>query len=255
MFDRHYEVILADSKEAQTIHFRLRYLVYCMETGFEDPNQFPDGLERDAWDDNAAHFIVRSLTTGEWVAAMRIILPKRGQLPIRQLCRLDARTLPTASHVQFGELSRLCIVDQARRRWQQHATQRGVVNLMPPHNERREPDILMGLLRAAAAFSRERGISHWYYMTTAALARSVKRLNIMFKPVGPAVQHRGDRFPFLADMEESMRNISSISEDHAAMIARQTAYRLYSAVCHDEMSLPELPETIKLPVRALAVAK
>jgi len=47
MFDKRYEVILADTDEARRVHYRLRYQVYCMEEGFEAHDKFPDRMERD----------------------------------------------------------------------------------------------------------------------------------------------------------------------------------------------------------------
>lgn len=247
MFDGQYEVILADNAAGRCLHYRIRYLVYCMETGFEDRRRFPDGLEQDAWDERAAHFMVRSRATGEWIAAMRLILPQQGQLPIKQLCQLD--TLPAASPSQLGEISRLCIVDHARRRPHRDDTLQGLADPDPSPDTRREPEIMLGLLRAAAAYSRDHDIHYWYFMTTTALARMVKRLNILLKPAGPMIQHRGERYPFLADLDESERRVRSKSAEIAAMLAQQTAYRLFSTV-----GGTYLPEPLPLTAQTRAAA-
>ena len=68
MFDNRYEVILADTAEARQIHYNLRYQVYCLEEEFESREAFPDQMERDTWDDNSVHFIVRCKETMEWLA-------------------------------------------------------------------------------------------------------------------------------------------------------------------------------------------
>ncbi len=251
MFDRHYEVILADNAAGRSVHYHIRYLVYCMETGFEDETQFPDGMERDSWDNNAVHFIVRARATGEWIAAMRLILPRQGQLPVEHLCQLDASALPAATPSQLGEISRLCIVDHARRRLHDHAALQGIADLTPSPNTFREPEIMLGLLRAAAAYSRSHGICYWYYMTTTALARMINRLNIMLKPVGPGVQHRGERYPYLADLAESEQRISDKSTDLAAMLAQRNTYRLFSAVFGDDIgTAPSLVNGSFTPTRA-----
>lgn len=255
MFDKHYEVILADNSAGRSLHYRIRYLVYCMETGFEDRHQFPDGLEHDHWDEQSIHFLVRARATGEWIAAMRLILPRQGQLPVEHLCQLDAGTLPPATSSQLAEISRLCIVDHARRRLHSVDALKGIADLAPSHDACREPEIMLGLLRAAATFSRIHDIKHWYFMTTSALARMIGRLNILLKPIGPAVQHRGDRYPFHADLDESERLVRGKSAEIAAMFAKETAYRLYSEVCGSTMQLPSLPESLPMSAPLYAVAK
>lgn len=255
MFDRHYEVILADNLAGRSLHYRIRYLVYCMETGFEDRHQFPDGLEHDHWDEQSIHFLVRARATGEWIAAMRLILPREGKLPVEHLCQLDTDTLPPTTPSQLGEISRLCIVDHARRRLHSVDALKGIADLAPSHDACREPEIMLGLLRAAAAFSRLHDIKYWYFMTTAALARMVGRLNMLLKPIGPAIQHRGDRYPFLADLDESERLVRGKSADIAAMLAMGTAYRPYSEVCGSTMNLPSLPESLPISVPQYAVAR
>ncbi len=36
MFDDHFEVFLADTRESKEIHYSIRYQVYCEEMGFEN---------------------------------------------------------------------------------------------------------------------------------------------------------------------------------------------------------------------------
>jgi hypothetical protein len=45
MVIKNFEVILADDQWSRHIHHQLRYQVFCLETGYEDPAQFPDGEE------------------------------------------------------------------------------------------------------------------------------------------------------------------------------------------------------------------
>jgi len=225
-----------------------------METGFEDRHQFPNGLECDHWDEQSVHFLVRARATGEWIAAMRLILPQQGQLPVEQLCQLDAGALPLAMPWQFGEISRLCIVDNARRRSHSVDALKGIADRTHSPDAHREPEIMLGLLRAAASFSRIHDIKYWYFMTTAGIARMAGRVNILLKPIGPAVQHRGDRYPFLADLNESELLVRGKSAEFAAMFAKQTAYRLFSEACGSAMTLSNLPESLPMPGPQRAVA-
>ena len=115
MFDERYEVIVADTPVARRIHHRIRYQVYCLENGFEDPARYPDGEERDEWDEHSVHFIVRDRLSGEWIGAMRLIKPVEGILPIQRAAQLDAQAEPQGAYRKVWELSRTCILREVRR--------------------------------------------------------------------------------------------------------------------------------------------
>ena len=59
MFDKDFELFLADTDEGIALNQRVRYRVFCLEKGCEDATEFPDGRERDPWDDVSIHFAVR----------------------------------------------------------------------------------------------------------------------------------------------------------------------------------------------------
>ncbi len=53
--------VVATTNADRARAFRLRFEVYCQEYGYLDPRCYPDGLERDAFDDHAAHVLALSL--------------------------------------------------------------------------------------------------------------------------------------------------------------------------------------------------
>ena len=61
--------------------YKLRFQVYCNETGFEDPAACPDGLEKDEFDEQSIHYLIRHRTTDRYAATTRLILPD-AQFPI-----------------------------------------------------------------------------------------------------------------------------------------------------------------------------
>jgi N-acyl amino acid synthase of PEP-CTERM/exosortase system len=62
-FDQHFQVELADTPASLSEALALRYQVYCLERGFEDPASNPDGHERDEFDERSVHAIVRHRPT------------------------------------------------------------------------------------------------------------------------------------------------------------------------------------------------
>ena len=115
MFDERYEVLVADTPVARRIHHRVRYQVYCLENGFEDPAAYPDEEERDGWDQHSVHFIVRDRLSGEWIGAMRLIKPVEGRLPIQHVTELEEPAPWPGPHDFAWELSRTCILAERRR--------------------------------------------------------------------------------------------------------------------------------------------
>ncbi len=210
MFDDRYEVFLADTEEARRIHYQVRHKVYCIEEGFEEVRDIHEREERDEWDPNAVHFIVRSKHSGQWIAAMRIVLRGQDGLPVEQLCDISA----IDPSDDTAEISRMCIIDDHRRiRTPSPAPNKGMPGVNPESavTERQPPvslrahksEIILGLLRAAIDFSYEHGINNWYFLTTRALARLINRLCIQLVCVGNPCYHRGERHPFIANLREA----------------------------------------------------
>lgn len=242
MFDKHFEAVLADCEEGKRIHYKIRYQVYCIESGYEDHRAFPDGEEKDEWDDHSAHFLVRSKTTGEWMAAMRLILPgnKDGH-PVFQLCDIDRSIAGKTRSSTSGEISRLCIINQFRRRL---PPGRAEMNQASLHHQKdaahhqlrercKEPLIVLGLFRAAAQYSREHGIPYWYFLTTSALARMLKRMNVHMIKAGGSCFHNGERHPFLVDLKDAVERARRGSSVIAQMLSNQIGYLRYSQLPND----------------------
>jgi N-acyl amino acid synthase of PEP-CTERM/exosortase system len=237
MFDKRYEVILADTAEARKIHYQLRYQVYCLEEGFEAHERFPDRMERDQWDENSVHFIVRSKQSKEWIAAMRLVLPRHEHLPMESLCEIDSRVMPSNYDENIAEISRICVKDTFRRKRQPAAENADGSVARPAADEKatagrqryRKSEIMLGLLRAASVYSREHNISNWYFLTTPALARLINQMNVQLIKIGAACLHRGKRFPFMADLRESEKRLSRGCPVVEKMLGRsELAYRTFS---------------------------
>lgn len=234
MGSNNFDVVLADDQWGRRIHYQLRYQVFCLETGYEDPGQFPDGEEQDEWDDNSLHFLVQERVSGQWVAAMRLVLPEAPDLPIKR--RVVINTPCQRDPWDTAEISRLCMVGHYRRRLQGRAMScggrmiernglaRATAIQSEARKQQRTAEILQTLLSAAVTISAERGIAHWYMLITRSLAKilgNVLPMNLQL--AGPVCSHRGERYPFLVDVAQIVRDLG-ISEWQAS----GPAYRLHS---------------------------
>lgn len=239
MFDDYFDVYLADTAEGREEHYKLRYQVYCEEMGFEDKNIFSSEQEKDRWDDNAVHFVVRHKETKQWVGAMRMVFKQDGALPLQEHCSLNTRHEPKSIDI---EISRLCLVKEIRRRKTDEEPPLGLnsntdaatrgKNVTDLFNRRQiNVSLIWGLFRAASIYSEENGIDNWYFLSTKALARIIGREGFKMSQVGDVCYHRGERYPFKIDLNEILNN-AIWSKNF------KEGYRLFSELA-DEVALPQ----------------
>jgi len=67
---------IADTPEDRDESFRVRFQVYCIDNGFEDPANSPDGLERDSFDSHSIHSVLTHNATGKAIGTVRLVLPE-----------------------------------------------------------------------------------------------------------------------------------------------------------------------------------
>ena len=216
MFDNRFETLVADTEVSKAIHYNLRYQVYCLERRFENPAAFPDQLETDDYDKNSVHFIVRHRESGQWIGAMRLVLAISGKLPLTLISTVDTNSIGSLANTIVAEVSRLCVLPLRN----QETTER--------------PDIVhpsvitLGLIRAARQYLLSHNIQFSYFLITAQLARILERVGMEIKPVGPPVDHRGPRRPYVHDVKNGYRTMRDKSPLVYEMFQVSPAYKHYS---------------------------
>jgi N-acyl amino acid synthase of PEP-CTERM/exosortase system len=230
VFDSRFETFLADTELAKRIHYQIRYRIFCIDTGFEDPEAFQIEEERDQWDDNAVHFLVREKATQQWVATMRLVMADGATIPMETLCESSSQQVGRARETS-AEVSRLCMVREYRGRQgtplfqsQQREADGRLVSITDGLSRRAEPEIMLGLFRAAFAYSQEKAINRWFFLITPPLAKLVNRLGISLEQIGPKLAHRGTRVPYVADIAKGRMETMRKSEAVAAMLSRDVPH-------------------------------
>jgi N-acyl amino acid synthase of PEP-CTERM/exosortase system len=240
MFDETFRVCFADTPFGVALHQRIRYRVFCLDKGFEDPCAFSSARETDAWDDQSAHFIVQDKTTRQWVAATRMVLPKGGRpLPVDNLGAFDRDGFGQVDR-PVAEISRFCIV---RNRPQRSIGTEGLSEAnslqlwgIGAIGKSRQFEITLGMMRAQIIFALKRGIDACVMLITDPFARLLRRLGLRFTQVGPPVQHRGTRTAYLVDMRESALSMSQESSVVRGMLRRSKhAYVRISSVAGKDL--------------------
>ena len=158
-----------------------------MDRGYKDPQSFPDKKERDHHDETSTHFIVRSIESNEWLAALRLITVPFDVLPMSRIYKVYDDQLPEFGKGLVAEASRLCaITPQQKLHFAAGAAM---------------PWISMGLIRAARVFCLENNIRYCFFLIKDSLARILKRVRMEFIPVGPVSSYRGKRRPYIHNVQ------------------------------------------------------
>lgn len=209
---RVYPEIRYDSEHLRQV-YELRYQVYCVENPFEDPADFPNGLERDAFDDSAVHSLLIHRETLAPAGTVRMVFPDSGTgggaLPLDSVCTdpaiHDGSRLPRHSLV---EISRFAIAKDFRQRhqssWSADVRGSGTAEYRASHR-RVIPHMCLGLIEALVHNSGRRGVTHWCAAMEPSLLRLLSRLGIHFHPLGAVVDHHGLRQPCYAELDSMLR--------------------------------------------------
>jgi len=263
MFDQYFEVFLADNAEGKDINYRIRYQVYCLETGYEDPVYFPEKREIDEFDEHAVHFIARSRSTGEWIAALRLVIRPFDSLPMSAFTSVDfnilsdeiTRDIKTRQTSLCAEVSRLCVVASFRRRAQERNTPYQMsynpdrdsppANTSDPTERRKAPWLMLGLINAARDYSETHNIRYWFFLVADALARIMEGLGFGLTTVGPECEHRGKRRPYFRDLHTGYENIAQRLPIVYQMFTQPSGYRLYSELRDERKDGPHIPSVLR----------
>jgi N-acyl amino acid synthase of PEP-CTERM/exosortase system len=211
-YRNYFRMIRADTAELKEEVYRIRYDVYCKELGWEDAFAFPDGKEFDDYDKNSRHCLLQYRKDDSYIGCVRLVLadpnPDSPPVPLVGHCsgildeeKLDIGSLDRSS---YGEISRLAIIKEFRRRPGEADTPSGFSHgsIEKTSEDRRTfPHIALGLYLGAASIGIGEGLSGVFAMMEPRLARVLRILGIHFQQVGGTVEHRGTRAPFYITRE------------------------------------------------------
>ena len=218
-YHEYFNIKLADTDELRDRVFRLRYDVYCRELGWEDPAVFPDGREIDEFDETSIHCLLIHRPSGRDAGAVRLVRPGPESpepcLPLLThydpaLFNSDQSPLKQLKGC-FGEISRLALREQFRRRPGERDTPDGHGPELfdwTLDDRRRFPHIALGLYLAAATVGLAEGMTSVYAMMEPRLARHLHFGGIYFEPVGEAIEFRGARAPFHISRAMLFKNLT-----------------------------------------------
>lgn len=229
MIEQGYDFYLADTDAGKSIHFGLRYQVYCLQKRYEDPNLHPNFLEQDRYDDMAVHFIARCRMTGIWLGTMRLVVGPLESLPLAKYTTADLPRNEKIDYAKLAEASRLCTTLPFQNRSEFSAAPLNgsrAVAIRALHASM----VTIGLIRAARRYSLEHGIVTCLFVITDSFARVLKRLGMEIEPIGSPCQYRGWRRPYAHNFATGYRQMEVRSPELYKSFCQAKAYSRYSQI-------------------------
>ncbi len=216
-FRRYFAIVPAATSALRDEAYRIRYRVYAEELGWEDKTRFPDGYEKDQFDEHAVSCLLQHRATMQFIGCVRLVLIPLGiasRFPFERVIAPMEQELATYGsgwRANAGEISRVAVVSQFRRR----RNERDRPDSFPdeeraPAVERRVfPHIAVGLYLGAAALGLSRGLQRVFAIMEPRLARRLRSYGIDFEVVGEPVEHHGLRIPYCLTRQAFERSMTS----------------------------------------------
>ncbi len=181
--------------------YRLRYKVYCEEKGFEKPEDHPGGIEFDDFDRNSRHFLAAS--EDRVIGTARLILSSEKDFPVEKHCRIET-DLSLLDRSRLGEISRLAVSKEYGRVSKDQDLTFGT---------RRQQMIVFGLYKIIYVESKKMGFTHWLAVMSDGLHQLLKKIGVVFTPIGPSVNYHGIRTPYLGSIAEIEAGVSRVNPE------------------------------------------
>jgi N-acyl amino acid synthase of PEP-CTERM/exosortase system len=213
-FRRYFDVVPADTPDRMREALAIRYSVYCVERGFENSAEHPDGLERDEYDSHAIHSLLIHRSSGTAIGTVRLVLPLVSSP--EQSFAIQRVVAPRALKAAFpvattGEVSRFSLSKQIRRRRddQLYGPEETVSSdsTARPDEQRQSPPPRLGLLLAIVQMSARLGLTHWCAVMEPPLLRILSAAGVHFEPIGPLVDYHGLRQPCYGEIVQVLPRI------------------------------------------------
>jgi N-acyl amino acid synthase of PEP-CTERM/exosortase system len=233
-FSKYFRALPALDDDLRRTVFRIRHAVYCEELGYEPVRD--NGLECDVFDQRSVHCLLQSVTSGEYVGCVRIVLTDRVNpeqaLPFEALCSgsIDRAIVDPAilDRTKIAEVSRLAVIARYRRRRAEQKLPLGLDDSDFGTPDRpRFPYIAVGLYLGMLAQARRLGIGTLFMLTDRRLAKQLARLGVGLRTIGQPIEHRGMRYPSMMSVQEVIEGFSFFVRPLFAVIAGEIneAYR------------------------------
>lgn len=221
--------------------YALRYQVYCVERGFLDPEEYPDGRERDPFDGYSLHFGLYTLDD-DLAGTVRLVQGELDELPISQHCDLAPEILDRLRREErLGEMSRLAVSRSVRRRKGDGYYSMQIEPARPtmPRSQiraedrrRGSPPFVLHLYREIYQACRRNRIRMLLAAMERPLARLIAGFGFDFEQIGPEIDYYGPVAPFVLDLDRFDRDVAVARPGLLRFLADGLEPSLYPPILH-----------------------
>lgn len=203
-----------EDKEFMAKLYHLRFKVYCHERRFFNSEDYPTEVEFDEYDGQSIHFAAVDKEDGEIVGTLRMILPGRYRLPIEKYCPHIKVNDDIQTGKKFGEISRLVITKELRRRKHDghyYGFQaKDIIDVDANNREfrRSAKPMTFGLYREMYWECKKIGVTHWYTLMEKSLWRLLHKHGLLFECIGDEVDCCGPVKPYLASIVDIEKELN-----------------------------------------------
>jgi N-acyl amino acid synthase of PEP-CTERM/exosortase system len=232
-FDEYFKMIPANTDQLLREVYNLRYHVYCIETGFEDPTRHPDFAEYDEFDKQSIHYLILHKHSNSYAATTRLILPDMDNpdslFPVELHSEITAADiLKDVPRLRLAEVSRFCVSKDFKRRNKESGTLTGIGPEFEENiseDERRTfPHITIALIACLVKISAEHEIDYWYAVMEPALLRFLSTLGIHFTNIGPLTEYHGKRQPCIIKVSYLLEGVAKKNPELWHMLTMRGLY-------------------------------
>jgi N-acyl amino acid synthase of PEP-CTERM/exosortase system len=229
-FKQYFEIVPALSDGLKDEVYRLRHQVYCEDLAFE-PSR-PDKRERDDYDAQALHLLIRSVQVGDFIGCTRIVRTRPADrhqpLPFEKSCAatldrsiIDPAKLPRDT---IGEISRLAVISRFRKRKGEARTPEGIADETYGTWKRpRFPYISVGLFFGVIELGRLNGIENLFMLTEPREVNTLGRLGVKCQFIGAPIEHRGQRVPSVVKTNGMLEDVNFLVRSFYRTVAAEIA--------------------------------
>ena len=227
VFNEYFEMVPAISDSLKNEVYKLRYQVYCIENNFLNPDDYPNDLEIDDYDQHSVHYLIRHRKNGNFMATTRLILPDTTNLkkpfPFEIYSQIDnINIFKTIPRQNMAELSRFCVSKDFRRRKNEQYLLTTIDadsrTSFSQYEQRSSSHLTLALFACAIKISSENNIQYWYAIMEPALKRLVSTLGINFAGIGPLVDYHGIRQPCMIKVDNLLDSVAKKNFDYWKML-------------------------------------
>ncbi|MDD2723196.1 MAG: PEP-CTERM/exosortase system-associated acyltransferase [Methylovulum sp.] len=235
-FNQYFEMVPAISKELKNEVYKLRYQVYCFEMGVFSPDDYPDKMEYDEFDQHSVHYLIRHRSSGDYAATTRLVLPNvtfpEELFPIEVNCEIDNTALmQQINRANLAEASRFCISKAFKRRKNESNTLVAINEGVCENREyfsllerRALPHMSFALITCLIKSCYEHNIEYLFGTLEPAWFRFLSSAGVHFIKIGPLLDYHGERWPCIIKIEELVENIANENQQLWGMLTEKGNY-------------------------------